>query len=345
MLGLGLTYVYATCCFFLFLYFLRKLLRVRSFIRELLPFLGLTSAFLCYSIAYIVTIWFDFLRWQYNETLMPLYKLFIALMGGNAIGTTLFLESIWKKTKYIVTMSWIIMTIVILFLNTLQDISTAEMIFVAPFVLIGFIILYFVFVKPTSGFLRRRMYLAISGWVLMIVGLVGRVDSLATLIGLYVFSVGTILMIVGTCGMGYGFAAFSTFTDFNWRRKLRELFVIANGGTCLYAFSFDQNSQIEDSGLVAGGLSGIQSLLSEIVNTSENLRLIEYQNVKILVEQRSLAMFILIIKEESSVLEEKLHLFAEEFDIYFHETLQNWSGQINLFQPTQILIQRYFESR
>ena len=154
---------------------------------------------------------------------------------------------------------------------------------------------------------------------------------------------GTAISLLGVCILGFGFSGFSTFSDLRWKDKLREIFIIAEGGVCLYAFSFDQNIPLEDTDLIAGGFAGIQGILSEMVKTSESLHLIDYQNMKIMLEQRTSVMFVLIIKEESSFLEYKLKVFAEEFQTFYEEILQKWTGDIDIFKPTSTLIQRVFE--
>jgi hypothetical protein len=143
--------------------------------------------------------------------------------------------------------------------------------------------------------------------------------------------------------IGYGFAAFSTFTDLQWKEKLRELFVISKGGICLYAFSFEKNLPLENSDLLAGGFSGIQALLAEIVKTKESLHLIDYQTVKILLTQSAEAMFVLVIKEESTFLQYKLQLFSDEFQTFFKDSLPRWKGEMDIFKPTITLVQRVFE--
>jgi hypothetical protein len=202
---------------------------------------------------------------------------------------------------------------------------------------------YFIFIKPTSGFLRRRMNLAFFGLLLILVGMVTRGLTHESSAGVYFGASGTVFYIIGLCLIGYGFVAFSTFTDLRWKDKLREVFVISRNGTCLYAFSFEQNLPIEDSDLVAGGFSGIQMLLSEMVKTTESLQLIDYQNVKIMIEQKAAIMYVLIIKAESKFLQFKLKTFAEEFQNFFKDTLATWKGEIHVFYPTRVLIEKVFE--
>lgn len=265
-------------------------------------------------------------------------------MSGGLAGLGFLCEYVMKKTKYVITLSTIAGIIVILWLNNIQDLNFVSILVFVPVGITAPFIFYFLLIRKTSGFLQQRMYMALGGLIIAAFGLIGRNDLFNNPEESYLYSVATICLITGISLMGYGFAAFSTFTDINWAKKLRELFVISTSGTCLFAFSFDHQHQIGDSDLIAGGLSGIQSVLSEIIKTPDSLRLIDYQNVKIMVEQGSLALFILIIKEESTFLKHKLHLFATEFETIFKEVLQKWSGATDSFNLTKILIHRFFET-
>jgi hypothetical protein len=203
--------------------------------------------------------------------------------------------------------------------------------------------LYWIFIKPSSGFLRQRIILATLGIFMVGIGIFFRFSFLSESVGDFMYPLGTMIAIIGLCLFGYGFAAFSTFTDLNWKEKLREIFIIKPNGICVYAYSFEQNRSIADSDLIAGGFSGIQSLLSEIVHTSETLQLIDYQNVKIMLERGKYHMFILIIKEQSSIIRYKLKVFIQEFYEFFKDVVEIWDNNVDIFKPTGTLIQKIFE--
>lgn len=79
------------------------------------------------------------------------------------------------------------------------------------------------------------------------------------------------------------------------------------------------------------------------MQTSEILQFIDYEDVKIMIEQGQNTSFVLILKEESSFLKYKLRAFSEEFHKFFETILLNWKGDIEVFNPTETLIQEIFE--
>ncbi|MFX1449482.1 MAG: hypothetical protein ACFFCM_01485 [Promethearchaeota archaeon] len=342
LFGFGTTYIAATCGFFLFLFFLNKLLKIRKTTKEVLPFLGMVFLFLFTSVALYIVSWFDYYRWEAYQIIHELYSMHVILMLSGIAGLSFLLEYVFKKTKYLMTIYIITGITITPFFKYAQNLETFTSIYDLPLLII-LPIWYFVFIRPTSGFLKRRMLIALSGVLTILVGLSFRYEFMKVMFGRYIYSIGTILVIFGLVLVGYGFSAFKTITDLNWKKKLRELLVISESGVCLYAFSFEKNMTLEDYELIAGFFSSIQLLLSEMIKTSESLQFIEYQNLKIILEQSKDIIFVLIVNEESIFLPYKLKLFSESFQNFFKEILPHWSGDVSVFLPTRTLINEIFE--
>ncbi len=66
MIGLSITAISATCMFYIFLYFVNRLLKVRTTTRELLPFFGIAAQYLLLSLSNFIAIAYDYL---YGESL------------------------------------------------------------------------------------------------------------------------------------------------------------------------------------------------------------------------------------------------------------------------------------
>ncbi len=337
------TIVFSSCAFFIFIHMLNKLLQSRHKSKDLLPFLGLANIFLFISISFLFAAWFDYYRWESSVLNVGLYKFHLIFLIIGLASLVFLTEYTYQKTKYIITLYTISVLIAVIIFNSYEYLTLLQTIFgVSTFLLIP-VVWFFTFFKPTSGYLRNRVIFALIGSFLVLLGIFGRNNSLGQMVGIYLYSLGTLISTIGLSFIGYGFSAFSTFSDIRWKEKLRELFVISNTGVCLYAYSFEKNLTLEDSDLIAGGLSGIQILLSEIMKTREALQLIDYQNIKIMLRQAETTVYVLIIKKESSFLQYKLNLFSREFQTFFKDILQHWLGQIDVFAPTRTLIQRVFE--
>ena len=345
MFGLGLDYVLATIAVFIFLYFIKKISEVRNTTKEFFPFLGLAILALFIGIAMMISSWFDYYRWNYDIEIYPLYKLYTLSILLSLLGSSFFIEYVLKKTKYAITVYMIIGFILIMFINDFDQLNTMILYFAAPAILFFILLYYYTFLRPTSGYLRNRMISVMIGFIFMAFTMVLRNDIFVTMLGDPLFSIATSFGITGMSLIFYGFSAFSTFTDIKWQEKSRELYVILESGICLYAFSFEKNDYLEDSNLIAGGFSGITSLLSEMVRTDENLKIIDYQNVKIILEQIEGIIFILVLKEESPFLSYKLKNFSLEFMNYYGVILKDWDHDVSRFYPTKTLIDKIFETK
>ena len=343
ILGIETTYVFISSAFFLFLYFIQKLIRVRRFSKEFLPLLGLAFYFLSLSIEYIAVSWYDFFKWETPGDLrLDLFKFFVLMQWITYTLVAFLVEFTLKKTKYLITFYLIVCLIALSIFNSHDDLVFYPTLLAIPLFILIIPMWYLTFLKPLSGLLKRRMIIALIGFVLLTLSNVGRNEEIVNIFGFYFYSVATVFQILSISLMAYGFIALSSFSDIRWKEKLRELFVISNSGICLYAYSFDKNQIIEDSDLIAGGFSGFRIFLAEMVKTTENLQLIDYQNLKIIMDQAKDAMIVLILKDSSSFLREKLRWFTQEFNFFFYDAFQNWQGDIGIFKPVSGIIRRVF---
>ncbi len=345
MLGLGLDYVLATIAVFIFLFFVKRISASRKNTKEIYPFLGLALLALFMGIAFIISSWFNFFRWEYSLLIDPLFKLYSMAITLAFVALAFFIENVLQKTNYIITLYMVTGFIIMLFFNRFENLNTITLIIALPAIIFFLILFYFTFVKPTSGYLYLRMIFSFFGLILVAIAMILRNDKLVESIGEPFFPFATFIAILGVCLVFYGFSAFSSFTDINWKEKLRELYVISEAGICLYAFSFEKLDPMEvgNTDLIAGGFSGVRMLLAEMLQTPENLRIIDYQNLKIMLEQREGIVFILVIKEESPFLSYKLKTFASEFQRFFGDVLKTWNNELSMFNPTKTIIKNVFE--
>ncbi len=127
LLGFWLTCIFSTCSFFLFLYFMKKLLGVRKTTREILPFLGLAIVFLSISIGFMMLSWIDYTWWVENpigpelDLILQLQNFFgiLIVIGFASLG--FLLEFVWRKTKFVLTIYETIGIFVLIFLTAHPD--------------------------------------------------------------------------------------------------------------------------------------------------------------------------------------------------------------------------------
>ncbi|NVM05000.1 MAG: hypothetical protein HWN67_21945 [Candidatus Helarchaeota archaeon] len=262
------------------------------------------------------------------------------------IGLVFFSEKMFGKTKYAFTIFSIISCISgILFIRTvdaLRLLATITLPISVTVVLINFI--YSLVVK-TKGEIRQKMTYAFIGilgfyFFYMLDTELGK--------GLLPFP-GELTVIISMSGLiitiiwwGKIFLSFETFTEFGWREKMKELFIIApNGGTLFhYSFVVKTTSKIPD--LISAGLSGIKDILAEMIQSKQTLKVVDHQDVKILFEYGTYSTLALVAFENLHIYHSKLALLIEKFENLFQDVLANWKGETEVFIPSKRLIEEIF---
>ncbi|MFW9903001.1 MAG: hypothetical protein ACFFFH_01595 [Candidatus Thorarchaeota archaeon] len=113
----------------------------------------------------------------------------------------------------------------------------------------------------------------------------------------------------------------------NWKQHLISLYIIRkNDGICLFSHHFQLGliSQIEIQ-LVGMGFTALARMMQEIVDSSSRLNLIDLGEKKVLINERTNLLAILITTEDSPFLYQKLEELTDHFEKIFE--LQQ---QINL---------------
>ncbi len=296
------------------------------------------TMFLGIALTYSLRILNDYYDIFYQNNVLMLISNIPFVIG--TLPVVLYLEkNILKKTRFLVSSLLIISSIIFVFMSIISNFEPSTIEFwVAPPTGIGLLvpsIIYLYLMIKSTGIVRRSSIFVCIGIILLAFPVLVFLGAPISPI------IVPLASLVGCLFLAKGFFGYPV--ELRWQEKLKETYVISDTGICLYAFSFEKKIPLEDPDLIAGGFTGIQMLLSEIVRTNEPLQLIDYQNMKIMLHQTTNLVFVLILKEESNFLQYKLRLFSQEFQSLFNETLEQWNGNIDIFKPTRALIQRIFE--
>ena len=136
-----------------------------------------------------------------------------------------------------------------------------------------------------------------------------------------------------------------TAKESDWKKSLKSIYVFNSASVCLYTLNFKSDSKDSSSlseDLIAGGFSGILSLVSEITNEQKNLRIIDKQGVKIYFSYGKSIIVALIATKSLPILFKKLDIFTKAFEKKFEKELASFRGKINPFRDASQLILKYF---
>ncbi len=201
-----------------------------------------------------------------------------------------------------------------------------------------------------SGQMRQKMFIVTVGYILFIFAIVLliRFILVTEYVEPFVASNYSIplevkaLVLIASILAGWGFYSIPSFTEFDWKEKIHELYIISTSGICLYQQKF-RMGHVKDEDLFGGGLVAMQSLIQEMIQSQKVLRVIDHEEVKILFESSPHALFIMVAKDDLYIVHHKLQQLAKDFELIYGDMMPEWGGDLNLFKPLESIVNRIFE--
>ena len=349
LLELSSLYLYVTlavCAFYLAIMFFQRIYNAKGSGVDLSPVFGLAFFVLFFGIVYLCWAYMHYFGYEFDFHPLLIYKTGILMTYFALIGVVFFSEKIIQKTKFIFTIFSIGCCIYgIFFTYTEFDLRLFTYI-TNPITIVFIFVSFLYFLKfKTTGEIRKQMILVILCYVgflaffLLDIEAVKAMLPFPTEISSIISSIGLIITLVG---LGSIFLRFETFTEFGWKEKLKELYIIAPNGSTLFHYSFIRDMRNQDVDLISSGLTGIEGILGEMVESKKKLKILDHQDVKIIFEYGEYTTLALIAYENLRIYNAKLISLRTEFEKLFQEVLKNWAGQVEVFQPTTHLVNKFF---
>ena len=123
---------------------------------------------------------------------------------------------------------------------------------------------------------------------------------------------------------------------------MRELFIISPSGATLFHYSFVEQTDSQVPDLISSGLTGVKAIMSEMVQSQQDLKVVDHQDIKILFEYGTHSTIALIAYENLNIFHSKLALLTSRFENLFDDVLSQWNGDVDVFRPTKRLIDDVF---
>ena len=256
------------------------------------------------------------------------------------------------KSRHVLTITFLILYVVliisVILFGIVHSISFVFIgnfatLFWAPVIILLSIYLIKVY-KLVRGRLRIYSILMFAGIIVMILGYFGMTDlSIRFLGGLTTRFIADIGSIVGIGTVALFFMMLPSWRELDWRLALESLFIVRKGGICIYEHDFVKNSGENDSTssmMFANALEMIKMMLQE--TTTGALKVLDFQDKKLLIEQGEKVMIVMIANMETASLRFLLHLFLTRFESFYHDTLTKWHGDTTGFESAKGLVQEIF---
>jgi len=129
--------------------------------------------------------------------------------------------------------------------------------------------------------------------------------------------------------------------ELEWYKEIVHLYVINNSGIFIVDFPFKEGLEY-DPDLFSGGISGIKTILQEMIKSQQSLKIIDHEDLKLIFEYGQNFFVVLISQKDLKILRTKLKALTGEIERVFREVLADWSGNLDVFKPINTMIKNIF---
>ncbi len=257
------------------------------------------------------------------------------------------------KTKHVFSISFGILYFILLAFFVLSVFaSVVDGTFVQLFAisfLVPLILLFFIYTAKINQLIKGKLkvYSAVMiiGLLIFILGWMGATDIVVKNFGIgnWMRLIADVMQISGLCILGLFFSLLPSWREIEWRASLKSLFVIYQGGTCIYQHDFTGREEPGSVNIMMGGVvEMVKSVLDQVL-LSGSLKVFDFKDKKMLLEQGKHISVAIIVDSVSESLNYVLHDFTGRFEVFFGRVLDDWNGDSSVFEPTKVLIKWLFE--
>ncbi|HUX98950.1 MAG TPA: hypothetical protein VMV49_05315 [Candidatus Deferrimicrobium sp.] len=280
------------------------------------------------------------------------FILSIIIRGIGGIILSFMMESKFKdllRTRYLVSLAIVVLLVILpLVSNTIVFNSILNIINI---ILLSLPLIFNIyFIRNTSAKIRRKLIIAFIGFICFLVGMVFSSYNLT----IYIESVlaypylilfpPKIIAIIGLILIFFGFYGYSFFLESAWKQNLISLYIIdKNRMLSLYHKNFLKN-HVKSEEVFVGGIVGIENLIKEFTDSSQNTDIIKLENNLILLGHGEKIITALIVRKPVQNADYILKEITNKFEIFFWDYLKNYNSyestitKSEMFKPMEFII-------
>lgn len=314
-------------------------------------YLGWTILFSCFAITFFSFIIGDFYTSSdYRSIFLNFGYIFT---GSGEILLSFYAERELKSKNYIITII-ISSLLLILVVNLIFNFIVASIISIFFWVL--FLVLLIMYSNKFISKIeqKRRLRLNVYGFVtaasITILGWAGISDLGTAIFGIFVRLIGDIFIITGMTLISLLFLGLPRLSEINWMEKVNSLYIMHNSGRALYNYSFKEEKDLDEdafdsrSQLIAGGLTSVTQVISNLIQSKEKLEIVDHGDKKIMFEYGDYTINVLIVDEILDILRIKLKNLTKDIETLYQNQLDSWDGDVDKFSLLKSITQQHFVS-
>jgi hypothetical protein len=181
--------------------------------------------------------------------------------------------------------------------------------------------------------------------LLLFLGFFFSMEYLVTIYGLTFRLAGAIFQIVIGGAIFASFKKLPPLSEFDWKAKLEDLYVMTKSGICLYHKSFQETTEAFDQHIISGAFISINVLLDELAPaTTQGSSIIKKKGKIVNLFASTFLSGVLISTEEMPAINFHLIEFILKLEQIYYPVLVDWKGEIEIFDPIAHIAKGYFSS-
>ncbi|MHA2288641.1 MAG: hypothetical protein ACXABG_07630 [Promethearchaeota archaeon] len=126
----------------------------------------------------------------------------------------------------------------------------------------------------------------------------------------------------------------------NWKKSLKNLFVLTKDGVSLYEYSF--GIEIQDPALISAMIAALTNFVREATGSKKALRTVDQEDKKVILYHGDYVTVALLAEKDLPIIHKRIKRFTESFEDQYGIHLKGWSGETTMFKGTEILLAKEF---
>ncbi|NVM44924.1 MAG: hypothetical protein HWN79_08400 [Candidatus Lokiarchaeota archaeon] len=126
----------------------------------------------------------------------------------------------------------------------------------------------------------------------------------------------------------------------NWKKSLKNLFVLTKDGVSLYEFSF--GIEIQDPALISAMIAALTNFVREATGSKKALRTVDQEDKKVILYHGDYVTVALLADRDLPIIHKRIKRFTESFEEQYGIHLKSWTGETTMFKGTEILLSKEF---
>ena len=150
----------------------------------------------------------------------------------------------------------------------------------------------------------------------------------------------SIILGIAAASIPLAIVARKQIKQLNWKKALRNLFVLTKDGISLYEYSF--GIEIQDPALISAMIAALTNFVREATGSKKALRTVDQEDKKVLLYHGDYVTVALLSEKDLPIIHKRIKKFTELFEAEYGKHLKGWKGETTIFKGTDVILNKQF---